>query len=1070
MSERLYKDGWGMNFIEDHISQIPALQLLQNIGYTYLTPDEALKQRGRKQSNVLLEDILLKQLRFINGFTYKGRRHKFSEGAILGAFQALKVFRYDGLISTNEQIYDLLCLGKSFEQTIDGDTKSFSLNFIDWKHPGNNVFHVTEEFAVERSGSYETYRPDIVLFVNGIPLGVIECKKPEEKDSIAQAISQHIRNQKDDGITRLFVYSQLLLAVNKNEAKYATTKTPIKFWSVWKEGNDITDKVSEIINTPLNEEKKQKLFHERDNDTFAVFEKQAQYGGKKVTEQDKALYSICKPERFLELIFQYIVFDAGEKKISRYQQYNAVRKTIRRVLETDSEGKRKGGVIWHTQGSGKSITMVMLAKALSLEPSIKNPKIIIVTDRKDLDEQIEKTFRKCGKNVVRAKSGRNLSAFIKEDKETIITTLIHKFNSIVRNEAVSDLSNNIFVLVDEGHRTQHGSFHVKMHKVFPNACYIGFTGTPLMKKEKSTAARFGGIIDTYNIDQAVKDKSVVPLLYEGRHVDQEVYEKALDSWWERVCKGLTPEQQADLKRKFARADQLNKSEKKIARIAYDISDHYKKQWQGTGFKSQIATDSKTSAIKFKKYLDEFGIVSSEVIISGPDMREGYTEVDEENKDMVRLFWDKMMSRFKTEEEYNRQIINKFKSPDKPEIIIVVDKLLTGFDAPRNTVFYITRNLKEHTLLQAIARVNRLYEGKDFGYIIDYYGVLGELDSALTIYGGLSGFEEDDLEGALTNIAEEISKLAQKHSDLWDIFKTIENKYDEEAYEVHLANADIRDTFYKRLTDFAKTLKLALSSVKFSEETPESKIDKYKSDLKFFVNLRSSVKRRYAEMVDYGEYEGKIQKLIDEYVGAEEIINITDLVNIFDKDKFEEELQKIQGKAARADTIANRTKKTINEKWKEDPAFYKKFSKLLEKVINEYRKKRIDEAQYLEKVTEIMKKVRDKEDTGIPESVKHNDDARAFYGLVYEALQEIAGEDNGIKELSGIAGGKICEIINNRKIIGWEENVDVKKQMEQDIDDYLFEIKDEIGFEISIDTIDKLIEDIIQTAKNRSRQS
>jgi len=1058
-----------MNFIEDHISQIPALQLLQNMGYVYLTSDEALKLRGRKHSNVILEDILIKQLHFINNFTYKGRRHKFTEGAVLGALQALKVFRYDGLIRTNEQIYDLLCLGKSFEQTIDGDTKSFTLNFIDWENPANNIFHVTEEFSVERSGSYETYRPDIVLFVNGIPLGVIECKKPEEKDSISQAISQHIRNQKDDGIINLFVYSQLVMAVNKNEAKYATTGTPDKFWSVWKEENEDINAISKLANKPLSEEQKQKLFSDRFKYVRSFFDKQEQAGDRQVTEQDKALFALCKPERFLSLIFQYIVFDAGEKKIARYQQYNAVRKTIKRVLQTDNDGKRQGGVIWHTQGSGKSLTMVMLAKALSLEPSIKNPKIVVVTDRKDLDKQIEETYRKCGKNVVRAKSARNLSAFIKEDKETIITTLIHKFNALLKRETISDLSNNIFVLVDEGHRTQYGSFHVKMHKVFPNACYIGFTGTPLMKKEKNTASKFGGIIDTYNINQAVKDKAVVPLLYEGRYVEQEVYENALDAWWERVCRGLTPEQQADLKKKFARADQLNKAEKKIARIAYDISDHYKKHWQGTGFKAQLATDSKASAIKYKKYLDEFDIVTSEVIISSPDMREGYSEVDEENKDEVRRFWDKMMNRFKTEEEYNRQLISKFKSPDAPEIIIVVDKLLTGFDAPRNTVLYITRNLKEHTLLQAIARVNRLFEGKDYGYVIDYYGVLGELDSALTTYGGLSEFDDDDLESTLTHIKEEIKKLPQKHSDLRDVFKTIENKYDEEAYEVYLANDDIRDSFYKRLTDFAKTLKLALSSVSFSEETPESKINKYREDLKFFINLRGAVKRRYAEMVDYGEYEGKIQKLIDEYVGAEDIINITELVNIFEKDKFEEELQKIQGKAARADTIANRTRKTISEKWKEDPAFYKKFSQLLEEVIKEYRRKRIDEAQYLEKVTEIMQKVRDKEDTGVPESVRYNEDAKAYYGLVFEIFQELTNNEGGIKELAGEAGAKISKIINNRKIVGWENNLDVKRKIEQDIDDYFFEIKDELEFEIDIDTIDKLIENIIQTAKNRSNR-
>ncbi len=1050
-------------FNEDHISQIPALQLLQALGYTYLTPVKALRLRDYKMTNVILESILVEQLNLINTYTYKGRRYKFTEGAVKSALQALKAYRYDGLVRTNEQIYDMLCLGRSFEQTVEGDTKSFTLNYIDWEHPENNVYHVTEEFPVERAYTYESYRPDIVLFVNGIPLAVIECKKPEEKDSLKEAISQQIRNQRDDGITRLFVYSQLLLAINKNEAKYATTDTKLKFWSVWKE-EGIDETAGKLVDESVRITDPEGLFSERFKYVFDFFQKLADSGSREVTEQDRCLTALCRPERLLELTYQYIVFDAGEKKIARYQQYNAVKKTIKKVLNTDSEGRRKGGVIWHTQGSGKSLTMVMLSKALVLEPSIENPKVVVVTDRKDLDKQIEKTFRKCGKEVTRATSGKNLAELISKNKASIITTLVHKFQAVLKKENVEDLSGNIFLLVDEGHRTQYGALHVQMHRVFPNACYIGFTGTPLLKKEKNTANKFGGIIDVYNIRQAVEDNAVVPLLYEGRLVEQEVYDKALDSWWERVCKDLTPEQQFDLKKKFARADQLNKAEKKIARIAYDISDHFMRNWQGTGFKGQLATDSKLSAVKFKKYLDEFGLVTSEVVISAPDEREGYTETDEDSLDEVVKFWKKMMDRFKNEEEYNRQIIDKFKSPEDPEIIIVVDKLLTGFDAPRNTVLYIARNLREHTLLQAIARVNRLFEGKDFGYIIDYYGILGELDKAMTFYGGLDGFDESDLDSTAYNINEEIEKLPQKYSDLLDIFKTISNRYDEEAYEVFLADEEIRDQFYYRLTDFAKTLKIALSTISFINEVPENKISRYKEDLKFFMNLRASVRRRYAEAIDYGEYEGKIQKLIDEYVGAGEIINITDLVNIFNKEEFEKELEKIEGKAARADTIANRTKKAIHEKWDEDPAFYKKFSKLLEEVIAEYRQKRIDEAEYLMKVTEIMDSVREKKDSGIPESVRDNEDARAFYGLVNEALQDIIENGN---EISARAGMEIHNIIEKNKIVNWERNRDVRKKMEQEIDDYLFDLKESESINLNLNIIDKLIEDILQTAIKRS---
>lgn len=1053
-----------MTFNEDHISQIPALLFLQKLGYTYLTPDEALSGRDNKLTNVLQEKILLESLKRINRFTYKGREHEFSDGALISVVQTIKNYRDDGLIRTNEQIYDLLCLGKSVEQTIDGDTKSFTVNYIDWVHPKNNSYHVTEEYAVERSGSYETYRPDIVLFVNGIPLVVIECKKPEEKDSLKQAISQHIRNQKNDGITRLFVYSQILVAINKNEAKYATAGTPEKFWAVWKE-DDTDTAIESVLKHETDTASHDKIFESRYRYVAKEFQSQEYAGVRKITEQDRTLYSLARPERLLEFTYKYIVYDGPDKKIARYQQYNAIKKTLDRVKNTDKDGKRTGGVIWHTQGSGKSLTMVMLAKALALEPAIKNPKVIVVTDRDDLDKQISETFVKCGKEAERATTGRNLADLITENKKTIITTLVHKFQAILKTGKVKDTSPNIFVLVDEGHRTQYGSFHVAMNRVFPNACYIGFTGTPLMKKEKNTASKFGGIIDVYNIAQAVKDQAVVPLLYEGRYVELEVHQKSIDDWFERMCKDLSKDQQADLKRKFAKADQLNKSDKKIQRIAYDISEHFNREYKGTGFKGQLAADSKTSAVRFKKYLDEFGIVTSDVIISAPDQREGYSDIDEETSDEVLQFWKKMMSKYRTEEEYNKQIIDKFKSPDDPDIIIVVDKLLTGFDAPRNTVLYIARSLREHTLLQAIARVNRLCEGKDFGTIIDYYGVLGELDTAMHVYGSLEDFDADEVAGALAHVEEEIRTLPQKHSDLLDVFKTVKGR-DEEAYEELLSNDDIRDLFYSRLVDFSKTLKIALSTYKFVDETPETTVNRYKRDLEYFLKLRAAVSRRYSETIKYSEYEGKIRKLIDQHVDANDITNITELVSIFDKEKFGKELEKIEGTAARADTIATRTRKAITEKWEDDPAFFKKFSKLLEDVIEEYRNKRITEAEYLKKASEICDAVTNHKDTDIPPELKGNPSARAYYGLIVEKLSDLFPDEGSCRAESARAGIDIHEIIEVLKIVDWGNNIDVQKRMAQRIDDYLFDFADKRGIKLDIEKLDELIASLIQTAKNR----
>jgi type I restriction enzyme R subunit len=1052
-------------FKEDHISQIPALQLLINLGYKYLSPNDAIKERNGKRSHVLLEHILEKQLHKINTFTFKGQEYKFHPPAIRQAIQTLKDVQFDGLIRTNEKIYDLLSLGKSFEQTIGDETKSFTMRYIDFENPENNVFHVTEEFEVEKTASHKTRRPDIIIFVNGIPLVVIECKSPDLKDPLEKtAISQMLRNQHKEEIPVLFIFSQLVLAISKNEAKYATAGTPAKFWNVWKEDADIKNELLQIINKPLRDDQKARLFSEKFNyvkNYFLELEKESRL----VTEQDKLLYCVCRPERLLKFMRKFTLYDGGEKKVARYKQYFAVKKTMERLLEFDNDGKRIGGVLWHTQGSGKSLTMVMLAKSIVLNHSIINPKIILVTDRVDLDDQIYKTFYNCGKEPVQAKTGKHLAELVGKSKYEIITTLVHKFESALSNKSISNDSKEIFVLVDESHRSQYGSLNVQMQKVLPNACYIGFTGTPLMKKDKNTANRFGGIIDTYTINEAVEDKAVVPLLYEGRHAEQEVTQNAIDTWFEKVSANLSDQQKADLKKKFSSANQLNQAELKIKMIAYDISVHFKNTWQETPFKGQLAAPSRPAAVKYKKYFDEFGLVSSEVLISGADPRDGYEDTYSGTTEDVQTFWKAAMEKYGNEELYNQQVINSFKKSDNPEIIIVVDKLLTGFDAPKNTVLYITKKLQDHALLQAIARVNRLYEGKDFGYIIDYYGLLGSLDKALTEYGALAGFDEKDIAGTLIDVMKEIKSLPQKHSGLWDIFKTLKNKQDEEEYEVLLGKEETRKTFYDKLSAYTRTLDIALSTFKFVDTTPEKTIKNYKSDLLFFQKLRASVKKRYAEAIDYKEYEGKVQKLIDTYVTSDKVTRITELVNIFDKEKFDLEVSKINGTRARADTIANRTKKSIYERMDEDPAFYKKFSQLLEETIKAYREQRISEVDYLNQVKSIMNSVRNRTGDEIPEKLHTRDVAKAFFGIINETLKP-KNQENDFKELYADIAVKIDDILNDLKIVDWQNNSDVQNKMRNAIEDYLFEIKELNDLDLTFDQIDLIMDESINVAKIR----
>jgi len=660
---------------------------------------------------VVLTDVLRAWLTANNGITFKGQHHAFSTANIDLALQQLLDEPYAGLICTNEKLYERLTLGVSLKQTIDGDSKSFSLHYIDWQHPERNVFHVSDEFVVERTRSFQTRRPDIVCFVNGIPLVVIECKRPDKssegESSLVEGVSQMLRNQRDDEIPQLFVLAHLLLAINTNGALYATTGTPRKFWATWQEEGAaaLAAALHGAINTRLTVAERVKRYDHREQGHWVrqYFETLAAGDERLATVQDQTLYHLLRPARLLELIYQFLVFDGGIKKIARYQQYFAVKATINRVAHLNQDGQRSGGIIWHTTGSGKSLTMVMLAKALSLHPAITNPKVILVTDRVDLDLQLYNIFRACGKNVVQAQSGKHLLELVKLPSADIIATVIDKFETVA-NEKVSDPNPNIFVLVDESHRSQYGTTHAKMRRVFPNACYLGATGTPLLKKETTTAAKFGDFIHKYPMRQAVADHAVVALLYEGRLVELEPDQASIDRWFERVTKELSEEQKVDLKRKFSRQGEVNKAEQRLQQIAYAITEHYVANHQGTGRKAQLAAPSKLIALKYKEYLDEFGEVDSTVVISSPDTREGNDSVDDENLPRVQAFWKRMMAQYKSEEAYNREILAAFGREDEVELLIVVDKLLTGFDEPRNSVLYIDKPLKEHGLLQAIARV------------------------------------------------------------------------------------------------------------------------------------------------------------------------------------------------------------------------------------------------------------------------------------------------------------------------------------------------------------------------------
>lgn len=1033
------------NYSEWIDSQKPALNLLQKLGWQYLSPEQTIREREGILSNVVLESILFSQLQKINSFEYRGKEYPFSQGNIQSAINALKNVPDEGLVRTNENLYDLLTLGKSFPETIQGDRKDFTLRYIDWQHPENNVYHVTEEFVVE--GLKSPRRPDLVMFVNGIPFVIIENKRRDKNLSMDEAISQHIRNQKkDQGIPRLFHYAQLLLAVHPNQVKYAASGTPAKFWSVWKEDN--LKATERLIKKDINGLKGE---------------------NRMATQQDQSLVALCDPSRLMELIFKFIVFDGPDKKIARYQQYFAVQEALKRIKQTDDQGVREGGVIWHTQGSGKSLTMVMLSKSIALDPDIKDPRVIVVTDRISLDKQIYKTFVNCGKNVKKAKSGYDLIELLKDKGNENITSILDKFQTALKNNDFRDEDKNIFVLVDESHRGQYGSAHARMKKMLPNASYIGFTGTPLLKSEKSTARKFGGFIHKYTIDQAVEDEAVLPLLYEGRSAKLSLNKQQIDKGFDRLSAPLNEDAQKDLKKKFASISKIYESEQVVEEVAYDISNHFCKNWQTTGFKGQLAVPKIDTAIRYQKYFesqtDPALKINTRVVFTPPDSRTDYEDVWMEASSEAKNYWNTLMEKHRGQDAYEQDTIDRFKDEtNEVELIIVVSKLLTGFDAPRNTVLYLAKPLVEHNLLQAIARVNRLFEGKEFGYIIDYVGVLGKLDEALTQYSAFEGFDEEDVHNTLLDIREEIRKVPVRLADLWDLFKGVDKK-DLEALERHLHPKDVRDLFYHRLSAYARILQIALSSDEFYQEYDDEQIDAFKGELKFFQKMRVSVQNRYAEVVSYKEYEPRVRKLLDTYVEANYVEQLTKEVNIFDQKMVQEALAEYgKSPASKADMIASRMKKVININIDKDEAFYKKFSELIEDTIRAFQEGRIDEKQYLERILKTRDDMQAGHLEGVPESIRDKEKARAFFGALNGVLKE-KGDVSEIKNHLATAGIQIAAIVEKLTIRDWKKNIDIQNKMENDIEDYLIEHRKTMGVELTFDEIDEILAKCLKIAKN-----
>ncbi len=1064
----------GSLYLEKNISKKPALELLQKMGYTYLSPKECTLQRGSKYQ-VLLKDILRSQLRDLNHIAFGGIEQEFSPANIERAIEDLDEPLTDGLLKTSEKIYNALMLGKSYQETVgDGKVLSFDLKYIDWEHFENNVFHVTEEYLVESSDGGHKAIPDIVLFVNGIPFAVIECKAPYV--AVEQGIDQMRRNQQNIYIPQLFKYVQIVMATNKNAVQYATAGTEKKYWSVWME----------------------------EDTSFLECAKAKWITGRTATVQDENIISLFSLQRLNEITKYFVLYDANVKKICRYQQYFAVKEIIKTINMDDTRGNRQSGVVWHTQGSGKSLTMVMLAKYILLEMAHDEPKVVIVTDRKELDKQIAKTFTHTKCKPARATSGKNLLELIDKGKADIITTIINKFEK-VESSGIKNMSRNIFVLVDESHRSNYGELATKMRVVFPNACYIGFTGTPLMKKEKNTMTKFGKLIHKYTIKDGVADKAIVPLIYEGRFVEQSVDEENIDLWFEQTTKRLTDSQKRDLKRKWSCMKRLSSTQARIRRIALDINNHFMDGYKNTGFKAMLATNRKRDAVSYLACFEQLGDLSCEVCISAPDLREGVEEMDDETDKGVLTYWNKMMKRYGDADSYEDSVKNRFVDGDI-DILIVCSKLLTGFDAPRCQVLYIDKELKEHGLLQAIARTNRLYEGKEYGLIVDYRGLIQKLDDAMNMYmgAGLENFADSDLKGTMTDIIGVVGSIRQSYSRLTELFLPVNNKSDVNETEQFLADEKVREEFYKLLCRFGRDLAVVLNSVELYETIPRKERIKYQNAFVFYSKVRRSVKICYCDAIDNKVFEPIMQNLLDTHLSVAGLKQITESVDIMNQAEVEKELETLGSVRAKADAVQSKLAKSISQRHDENPAYYDSFSNRIKETLQQYKEQIITEAQRYEKLRAIMQDyVSGVFNSVYPGKLKNNVHAQAFYDNICPILEgewdtavaavsqsAIAadGDTYGGKQIAGsslvmgddikpskevdkqdtladIAIG-ITKIIDKHSRVDWTNNTSIHGKIATDIDNLFYDYERAGTCNFSYDTIDKVIENVILIAIRR----
>jgi type I restriction enzyme, R subunit len=993
----------GRDWNEKSLTEDPAVDVLVKLGYRCSTPDDL---QGERESlkDVVLVPRLTAALRKLNPW--------LSGDTLQKAVRAVTSVQAEGLIEANRDLHTTITLGKSFEQDRGKGKKSQDVRYIDFGDPFANDLLVARQYLVK--GGRKTIRPDFVVFVNGIPLAVIECKSPTVGNGWrGEAVHQILRYQdKGQGADRLFYTVQIVVATCYLDAVYGTVGTPPRFFAQWK---DPYPRTLRNLRRDLHREP---------------------------TAQDILLYGLFAPENLLDAVRTFVVFEKEQtshklvKKLCRYQQFRAVNAAMNRVRTAKTPSAR-GGVVWHTQGSGKSLTMLWLALKLRRDPLHENPTIVIVADRVDLDDQITGTFERCGfPNPVAAANAADLRALLCGPPGVTVTTTVQKFRELMadmegeRGEgAVLNPAPNVFVFIDEAHRTQYGVFAANMRAALPNACFFGFSGTPIDRKDRSTLRTFGPYIDTYTIRQAVADGATVPIFYESRLPKLRIVGASIDRVFERVFADRSKAEREAIKQKYATEESIAGAPRRIEAICLDLVDHYTSFIRPGGFKAQVVAVSREAAVTYAEKLKELHGPPSEVVISSA-------------KDDPPSLAEHGMT-----DDERRKLIDRFLDPKDPlAILVVCDMLLTGFDAPIEQVMYLDKPLREHTLLQAIARVNRTAEGKDYGLVVDYWGVSGRLQEALDI------FSPEDVKGAMTPKSDELPRLQGRHAAAMRLFLRVQDKDDLEACLAVLAPEDVRMELDVAFRRFTRSLDMLL---------PDPRALSYVDDLRWLAKVRKAAAARFRdERLDISDCGAKVKRLIEESVAVEGMDILVQRVSLFSKD-FDEKLAALKSDDAKASEMEHAILDEIHVKLDENPAYYTSLHKRLTQIIEDRKAQRIDEAKQLALLDTLVKEARGQGQAA--EQLGLSPTAYAIYGVLREAKPATAAAPDGptydptSKELASL----IEETVEGcTHIVDWVQKDDVQREMRRQIKRKLGEAG------VTGTKADDLAKNIVELAKAR----